>query len=64
MKNNLYTYVYTNDCGESVVGIVIADTRMEARQKLKAIYTDDPISKFKLRSLKFDDDDSCEIYYG
>lgn len=64
MEKKMYSYVYTNTYGESVVGVVIADSQTEARQNLKNIYPDDPVSKFKIRSVKFDDDDSCEIFYG
>ena len=64
MKNKLYSYFYTNDLGESVVGVVIANTRTEARQIVKDIYPDDPISEFKIKLVKFDGDDCCEIYYG
>lgn len=63
-KKKLYSYFYTDTYGESVVGIVVADTRTEARQILKDLYPDDPISKFTIRLVKFDGNEYCEIYYG
>ena len=52
------------DCGELMVGVVIARDVEEAKTVIRKSFRLDEVDDTDIKDLKFSSDGICELYYG